>query len=147
MNVNGAVTPKVFSFTAAETCLLKSIRLTLKDEGSTTLAKFGAITALSNGLLIETTISASVTTYATILDNADLCSAFSDHQHFGSSATLSILSIVTPEGFGASTNVFKGNVNFDENILLSTNDSVTVTVRDDLSAIDVLQMGVMIMVE
>lgn len=139
MNVNGG-TPKTFSYTvSADSQLVKLICL-LKDEGATDFTKFGAITALSNGVLIQVTQGGNTRTVATLKDNGDLCTMFPTNQ-FGNGAVLSILSVVTPEGFGDTNNCFMGEVTFDDPIILANGDSISVIIQDNLSTIDVFQMS------
>lgn len=140
MNVNGSVTPKVFIYTASADQNLVSLLCLLKDEGSTAFGSFGALSSLTNGVLVQITKGGSTRTLATIKDNADLCMVFPQNQ-FGNGAVLSILSIVSPEGFGDTNNCFVGSLNLREPIFLSTGDSVSVTVQDNLSSIDVFQMS------
>lgn len=145
MNVNGT-TPKTFSYSPGGVLAQQVMGLVciLKDEGTTTFAKFGGITAITNGLQIQWSVGGNTQNYALIKDNADLTQAFPDHQHFGNSATLSLLGIATPEGFGNSNNVFKGKINFITPVLLTGSDAINVIVQDDLSAVDVLQIAAII---
>lgn len=147
MNVNGSVTPKAFTYTSSGDSSVKSIIITLQDEGTTSLNKFGAITALSNGLLLEWTIGGNSTTLATLVDNSDLCNLFKDHQHFGNSAVLSIVSVVTPEGFGNTNNILRGTIEFDTGVILNDSDVFKATVRDNLTGIDSMTMGVVVQID
>lgn len=145
MNVNGT-TPKTFTYSPGGILVQEVVGLVclLKDDGATTFAKFGAITAITNGLQIQWSIGGNAQNYALVKDNADLTQAFPDDQHFGNSATLSLLGIATPEGFGNSNNVFKGKIEFVTPILLTGSDAINVIVQDDLSAVDVLQIAAII---
>ena len=140
MNVNGSVTPKVFTYTTSADQNLTSLLCLLKDEGSTTFGNFGALSILTNGVLIQITQNGNTRTLATIKDNADLCMVFPQNQ-FGNGAVLSILSIVSPEGFGDTNNCFVGSLNFREPIFLANGDSISVTIQDNLTNIDVFQMS------
>lgn len=144
MNVDGSGTPKVFSYSPGGSVSVELVGLTcvMQDEGTTSLNKFGALTALTNGVLIQVTINSVTTTITTIKDNADLCTRFHGN-HFGNSATLSLLGIVTPEGFGNSTNIFMGHAEFNENgrILLTGADSISVTVQDNLTGLNSFQIS------
>lgn len=142
MNIDGSSTPKTFTYSpgGGEYAEIRGLYILLKDDGSTTFDKFGAITALTNGLLIKCNTDSVDSTITLIKDNADLCTRF-DRSHFGSSAVLSILSIVTPEGFGGSTDVFVGYLQFDDPIVLFDTDSISAVVQDNLSAVDFLQMS------
>lgn len=140
LNVNGSVTPQVFTFTSVGEQHLTAISCLLKDEGATSFEKFGALNALANGVLIQVTQSGVTRTITTIKDNADLCMLFSQNQ-FGNGAVLSILSVVSPEGFGDTNNCFVGVLEFDEYIPLADGDTVTVTIQDNLTTVDVFQMA------
>lgn len=141
MNVNGG-TPKTFSYSPGSgSVALLGLSCLLKDDGSTDFTKFGAITALTNGVLIQYSIGGTTQTLATIKDNSDVTHSFHVNQHFGNSATLSILSIVTPQGFGNSTNVFRGVLVFGTPITLTGSDAINAIVQDNLSAVDVFTMS------
>lgn len=141
LNVNGSSSPKTFSFTASQDTRISGLVCLLKDDGTTSLNKFGTLTALSNGVLIQVTIGGNITTLATIIDNADLCTTFHYNQ-FGNSAILSILGISTPLGFGNSNNVFVGYWEFNEReLILQNGDSISVYIQDDLRSIDTFQMS------
>lgn len=144
MNVDGGGTPKVFSYSPGSTSVVAITQLTiiLKDDGTTSFTNFGAISGLANGILIEANVVSNNTTITNIKDNADLASRYTFSQ-FGNSGVLSILGISTPQGFGSSNNVFVGSLKLAEPLVLdgSFSDSITATVRDNLSSIDILQMG------
>lgn len=140
MNVNGSVTPRVFTYTAESDQLLTSLLCLLKDEGSTAFGNFGTLAALTNGVLIQIVQSGVTKTLGTAKDNADICMIFPKNQ-FGNGAVLSILSIVSPEGFGDTNNCFVGSLNFSKPITLLSGDSVTVTIQDNLTNVDVFQMS------
>lgn len=140
MNVNGG-TPKTFSYSPGSGVVgITGLSCLLKDDGATDFNKFGAITALTNGVLLQWSINGSTQTIATVKDNSDLAHVFPHNQHFGNSATLSILSIVTPEGFGNSTNVFRGILQFRQVITLSGSDAINAIVQDNLTSIDAFTM-------
>lgn len=147
MNINGG-TPQTFSFTANQNTAVLGLTCVMKDEGTTPFNKFGAITALSNGLLLQSIVSGVTTTIATIKDNAEMCTRFHFNQ-FGSGAILSILGIGTPEGFGNSNNVFVGFMEFiHPHIMnLAANDIMQVVIQDDLRNIDILEMALKICVD
>ena len=148
MTIDGSSNSQTFSFSPNIRSGVIGIMCVLKDDGATTFDKFGALTALTNGLLIQTTINGVTTEMATIKDNAELCTRFHFNQ-FGNGAILSILGIATPQGFGNSNNVFIGHMDFTyPNIItLSSGDSISVIVRDNLSNIDLLEMSVKTIVE
>lgn len=136
-NVNGT-TPKTFTYTMTADGLINSISCILKDDGTTSLTNFGAIAAISNGVLIQATQSGSNRTIATIKDNADFSLAFNANQ-YGNGSVLSILGIITAQGFGNSNNIFVGTRIFQIPIQMFSGDSISVVIQDNLSAIDVLQ--------
>ena len=142
MNVNGSVTPQTFSYSPGNgsTVAIAGITILFKDEGTTSFDKFGAITALTNGVVMQVTLSDNTTAMTTVKDNADLCTRFHANQ-FGSGAILSLLSIATPEGFGNSNNVFVGFMEFPNPIVLTNTDSISVIIQDNLSNIDFMQMA------
>lgn len=147
MNVNGG-TPKTFTYSPGSGAVaLAGLSCLLKDDGSTDFTKFGAITALTNGVLLQWSIGGSTQTIATLKDNSDLTHTFASNQHFGNSATLSILSIITPQGFGNSTNVFRGVLIFDPPVILSNSDAVNAIVQDNLTSIDVLNMSAIVRID
>lgn len=142
MNVNGFITPQTFSYSPGmgNTAAISGVTVLLRDEGTASFDKFGAITALSNGLLLQVTINGNTRTLSTIKDNGDFCTRFHFNQ-FGNGAVLSLLSIVTPEGFGNSNNVFIGFMEFQNIMILNDTDSISVIIQDNLSAVDNLQMA------
>lgn len=142
MNVNGASVNQVFTYSpgGSSSVVIEGITCLLRDEGTTSLSKFGAISSLTNGVLMEFNISGVTTALANIKDNADLCSSF-HWSYFGNGAVLSILAVTTPVGFLDSANVFIGHINFDNPVILTGSDSITVTIRDNISNIDLLQMS------
>lgn len=143
MNVNGSVTPQTFTYSPGVPAQILGITCILKDEGTCSLTNFGAIAGLTNGLLIQVVIGGVTTTMSTLKDNADLTTRFGFNQ-FGSSAVLSVLSIVTPVGFGNSNNVFVGYLEFPQSapVVLDSADSIQVVIQDNLTNIDLLQMAV-----
>lgn len=140
MKVDGSGTAKSFSYTTSQDGeKIVALTVTLKDEGTTDLNKFGAITALTNGVLVRRTIGGTTETIATIKDNSELSNVFSEYQHFGNSAVLSILGVVTAQGFGNSNNVFKGKLVFPKPLGLNNGDAVDMLVQDNLTNIDLLE--------
>jgi len=141
MNVDGSSVSKVFTYSPGSgSACITGLTCLLKDDGTSSFDKFGAISGLSNGILITTTISNNTRTITTIKDNADLCTRFHYNQ-FGNSAVLSILSVATPEGFGNTNNVFVGYLDFPSPVILKDSDSIDITIRDNLTNIDFLQIS------
>lgn len=142
LNVNGT-TPQTFSFSPGTgTVSVIGLSCILKENSATSFTSFGALSALTNGVVIQWSISGNTKNYVTIKDNADLTQAFPHHQHFGNSAVLSIISIITPQGFGNTNNVMRGTVYFNNSIILNNSDSVSAIIQDNLSAVSVFQMSV-----
>lgn len=142
MAVNGSSTSQSFSFTASSVCHVQGISLLMQHAGNCGFNVFGALgSPLTNGVLIQGTVNGSTMTIANIKDNADLCTRFQYNQ-FGNSAVLSILSIVTPQGFGNTNNVFVGYMEFPDLVQLQPGDSITVTIQDNLSSLNFIQMCV-----
>lgn len=141
MNVNGG-TPKTFTYSPGSgNVRVIALSCLLKDDGTTDMTKFGAITALTNGVLLQWSIDGSTQTMATIKDNSDITHTFPHAQHFGNSATLSILAIITPQGFGNSTNIFRGMIVFNQPVTLSGSDAINVIIQDNITAIDVFTIS------
>lgn len=142
MNVDGSSVPKSYLFTASQTTQILGLSCVLKDDGVTSFNKFGSITALTNGVLIRTTVNGVTTNICTIKDNVELCHRFPRNQ-FGNAAVLSILGIVTPEGFGDTNDGFIGYKKFDvdQRFILQANDTLEVVIQDNLTNIDLLEMS------
>lgn len=141
MTIDGSSVSVVFSYSPVSgSVLINSLSCLLQDEGDTSLSKFGSLNSLTNGILIKATIGGQDFNLTVIKDNADLITRFSKN-HFGSSAVLSILGVVTPEGFGNSNNIFVGRMEFTRPLLLTNSDSISVVIRDNLSNIDLLNMA------
>lgn len=145
MNINGSVTPQVFSYAPSsdEITALNELTVVLTDEGTSPLGVFGSLgAALTNGIKIEVVLNGVTTQISLIKDNADLASRFTFSQ-FGNGSVLSILGLGTAQGFGNSNDVFVGSLQLPEPLVLvgSTGDQVKITIQDNISAIDVFQMG------
>lgn len=142
MNVNGSGTPQTFTYAPSVTIELSSLSVILQQSGTTPFNVFGALgSALTNGLLLQTSINGNTNTLATIKDNSDMCTRFAFSQ-FGNGGVLSILSIVTPQGFGNTSNVFVGTLHFPDQVILVNGDTLTCVVQDNLSTVNFLQMAV-----
>lgn len=148
MTLDGSSVNKTFSYSAGgSTAEVQSITVLLKDEGTTAYGNFGAISALTNGILLKSVNSNGDADIATLKDNGDLTTRF-NRSHFGSSAVLSILSVVTPQGFGNTTNSFIGTMEVTpESLILTGTDTLEAIVRDNLSNVDVLEMAVKVRVQ
>lgn len=144
MDVDGT-TPKVFSHTADQPMKLISIRITLIDEGASDFTKFGVLSTLSNGILIQTVIGGVTTTLATLKDNGDVV-GFCDDAYFGSGSVLSLLGISTPQGFLNANDIFIGNADFSGDarvdIILNNGDIIKAIVQDNITALDAFRIYV-----
>lgn len=145
MNVNGSVTPAVFLYApaAADITAINELTVVLTDEGTSPLGVFGSLAAaLSVGIKIEVILNGVTFPISLIKDNADLASRFTFSQ-FGNGSVLSILGLGTAQGFGNSNDVFVGSLQLPEPLVLvgSTGDEMRITIQDNLTAVDVLQMG------
>lgn len=149
MNVDGT-SSKTFSYSPGSGFVaLTRMSCLLKHDGQTSFNKFGALNALTNGILIQTNIGGNIKDIATIKDNVDLSTRFNLNQ-FGNSAVLSVLSVATPQGFGSSNNVFMGTFLFPRRprqIVLSNSDSISVVIRDNISSVELLNMVVEMEIE
>lgn len=140
MNVNGSSSSQVFSYSPGTgSVVLKKLSCVLKDEGTTSLSNFGALSSLTNGVLVRVTINSNSRTITTIKDNADLCTRFNQN-HFGSASVLNLLGITTPVGFGNTNNAFIGSFNFGSPIVLNNTDSIEIVIQDNLTNIDLFEM-------
>lgn len=141
MSVNGSVSSKLYTYSPGSGCvLIDGFSCLFKDEGTTSFDKFGALTRLTNGVLIEVTINNITTTISNLRDNGDLSTRFYFNQ-FGNGAVLSILSIVSPQGFGNTNNVLVGRWQLQEPFIIQDSDVITITIRDNLSTIDIFEMA------
>lgn len=141
MNVNGATTPVVFSYSPGSnvTVAVRKLVVVLDDPGGTAFNKFGTLTALTNGLLVSATVGGQTYNLMNIKDNADLV-VRCDRSHFGNSASDTLGAAV---GFGDSYDAFVGTILLDEPIVLTgSSESIQVTVRDNLTSIATLQFAI-----
>lgn len=140
LNVNGSSVAVTFSYSPGNAVVhVTGLVCLFKDEGANDFSKFGALNALTNGILIKTTRGGQDKQLTIIKDNADMATRFPAN-HFGSSAVLSLLGITTPVGFGGSNNVFVGRLDFTRPLVLSNEDSISVVIRDNLSTIDLFNI-------
>lgn len=145
MAVNGSVTPVSFAYSPGGgnsveihkiTCLLKQA-----SGDNTSFTNFAAASALTNGISVQCTINSITSTIALIKDNSDICHMFPANQ-FGNGSVLSILSVVTPQGFGSTSNLFQGLMEFRESFILTGSDVLTVVIQDNLSSVGLLNMSI-----
>lgn len=134
MAVNGSGTAAEYEYapTAGQVHYLESLSLFINDNGSITPGKFGNLSALSNGLMIEVKTNGTTVELMNMQDNMDITLLF------GSFNSLD-----------ASTGYFNGEktleVNWKPNnpIKLNGDDSdfVRATVRDNLSQLTYLRIA------
>lgn len=141
MNVNGAITPVIFSYSPGSdingpnSVELIALTVLLESTGTDTFSKFGKINSLTNGFKVELSVSGTTSQVCLVKDNADLVTFFRDN-NFGSSATGTLGAAV---GFGASVDAFTGTLLFnDTSLVLQGTDAINITVQDDLSQIGTL---------
>lgn len=134
MAVNGSGTPVTFSIapTSSEIWYVQSVCLTLLDSGAMDYNKFGAITALTNGLIFEIKVDGSTTAVCNAQDNMQLMGNFHD----------SPFTVNSTAGFLSSSDVFMGQMIFEPPFVLKATDSdvLQFRVRDNLTAIDYLRV-------
>lgn len=141
MNVNGSVTPQVYSFSPGSgTVGLSKIMFLLEDTGTASLSNFGAIAALTNGIELSITIGGVKTVLFVAKSNADLMLRC-DTITLGSGATDTL---GNPNGFGQSGDLLFGSFNFEDHILLTDADSVDMTIKDNLTQIGTLRASIVI---
>lgn len=134
MPVNGSVTPVNFDFSpgSGETWYLESLILFLLDSGTTSQNNFGAISGnLAKGLQILIRSGGVEYTVANIKDNTDIIKVFPHGP------------IIPPtSGFIEMSDAYKGCLEFKNPIRIAnaTSDYVRVKVRDNLTAIDQLEV-------
>jgi hypothetical protein len=132
MNVNGSVTPQVFSFSPAAnlTYYINKLHIVLADGGTPDVTDFGNGTALTNGLLFESVVNGSANTLFNVLDNGDISLMFIDH-------------FSSPSGWLNNADLFLGSYNFNMPITLNqlNSDLLRVTVRDNITGLDAFRIA------
>lgn len=138
MSVNGALSQQQFSYSPVNKSVwLVSLNLVINDNGTNRLTNFGAISALSSGILIETVTAGVVHEIMTIKTNYHILSFFNQMTLSNGSSTL-----VGDDGFGASKSWAKATLDLSGNeIILANSDVIRATIRDDLRSIDLLTMS------
>lgn len=146
MNIDGHITPKTFSYSpgTGNSAEILSLGVLLEATGTDPFNKFGNLTALTNGMQLSVTIGGITTVLMTVKDNTDFCTFFSQN-NFGSSA---IGALNAGIGFGASIDVFNGRLEFNNNqLILTDNDSIQITIQDNLSSIGTLACSISALVQ
>lgn len=138
MNVNGSSVNVNYDFTpgSGETWYLDCMRIYLFDTGSTTHTAFGAIGGgLANGLDILIRSNGTEYELMKLKDNADIIKSFSNYP------------VIPPtSGFMEASDCYLGSMCFPYPITLqnSTSDYVRAKVRDNLTALDFLEILAMV---
>lgn len=135
MSVNGSSTPVYFGYApgSGETSYLECLIFQIQDSGTTTFDKFGAITALTNGISILIKSKGTEYTFANFKNNESIMMLFNTH------------GLITPtSGFIEQSDTYIGAVHFQKPIKLqnSTGDYIKFKVNDDLTAIDHIDASV-----
>jgi hypothetical protein len=134
MAVNGSSTPVVFTIAPASGKLWRIVSLTavLEDAGSVLSTTFGAITALTNGVLIESVLSSTTRAVSNLKNNADFVGLLHEHAVGG-----------TVDGWFGTADIYIGTLSFKVPFRLSgtAGDKLQVTVRDDLTGLTLLAMN------
>jgi len=135
MNVNGTLgAPVNFLFTpAGQTFYLETLSIFLSDNANFSPTGFGAIAALTNGILVEYQSKGVLYTLCTIRDNADIFNVFSEPNFSQSIA-----------GLLSTAAYLTGNRKLQQRIALDPafGDFVRVRVRDNLTGLTALSMRV-----
>jgi hypothetical protein len=112
---------------------INEIGLSIDDNGNNTPSTFGAISGLTNGVLIEQQISSTDYEFDNLVTNLDIIAGFTDHFLRGQS-----------NAYLNSANFFSGKVELRQAITLVGDDSdiIKALVRDDLTGLNILEMTI-----
>lgn len=129
MSVDGSATPVYFTYAPAsnEVAYLECILFDIQDSGTTTYDKFGAITALTNGISILIKSKGTEYTFANFKNNETILMLFNDH------------GVITPtSGFIEQSDTYRGSVHFMQHIRLdgAQGDYIKFKINDNLTTID-----------
>lgn len=138
MNVNGAVSPVVFSEGPApgEKWYLESMNIFISDTGTTDVDDFGAITGgLTNGVLLEVVRNGVAYEMDVLFTNRDVVTTFHEDINSGGANTSS--------GYLNEGRLFFGQNHFEPPLTLVGDDGdvFRATVRDDLAPLDFLNIA------
>jgi hypothetical protein len=129
MNVNGSVTPVVFTAGpgAGEKWYIFELGVTIEDSGNNTVERYGSISGVTNGTLVEQVISGTAYTFTNVLNNLNIVETFTDHSFRGVS-----------NSYLNSPNFFTGKAELRVAVTLDgdNSDVIRVTVRDNLTGLD-----------
>lgn len=138
MNVNGAVSPVVFSEGPApgEKWYLESMNIFISDTGTTDVDDFGAITGgLTNGVLLEVVRNGVAYEMDVLFTNRDVVTTFHEDINTGGANTSS--------GYLNEGRLFFGQNHFEPPLTLVGDDGdvFRATVRDNLVPLDFLNIA------
>lgn len=136
MAVDGSSTPVEFKIApgAGEEFFLDHIGLIIRDNGNLNPDNFGALTALTNGVLVEFKIDGTDQTVFTIKENWEVA------LHFSTGGNM----VGESNGFLNDKNIFAGNIALTaKDITLNgdDNDELKVTIQDNLTGLTFFQMS------
>lgn len=134
MDVNGSVTPRVFSLTvpAGQTWYVTELRMFLADSEIKKRDEFGAVNELSNGFLVEFNINSTDYQHSNTINNVELSITFPSYIDNGDNTN----------NLAAEKDSFYGRDRFQIPVCLREGDSIKATVRDNLNGLDELYMAV-----
>lgn len=136
MNVNGATVNQNFSYTADTTVkYLEYITFYISDNSNFDETDFGALTQLTNGLLITYRSKGQVKTFANLQNNVDIFTIFRE-DGFSDVDT----------GLLGTSRLYTGSIKLQQRITLDPGqgDYVRATVRDNLT--DLVQLRIRVRV-
>jgi len=132
MTVDGSTTAVEFTAGpgAGEIWYIFEIGLSIEDSGNNTIDRFGAITELTNGVLIEQTINSTDYEFENLTTNLDIIESFTDHFIRGQA-----------NSFLNAGNFFSGKLELRVPVTLvgDNGDEFKMTVRDDLTGLNTLR--------
>lgn len=134
MNVDGSGTPVDFDITVGGlTFYIIGFSVLLWDPGTMSVANFGSISSLANGVEIIQEVDSTEYTLATITNNAEMALFFPE-QKFTTSVNT---------GFLNAIDIFIGSVKFPEPITISgpDSDSLIVRINDNLTGLTAFSMS------
>lgn len=135
MNVNGSVTPVSFSYAPASgtTFYVEDMSYFIADNAAFTTNGFGALGALTNGLIIEFQSKGVLYTLTNTKDNGDLSTTFSDSSFGQINAGL-----LSTDAYLTGTKKFQQRIALDGNF----GDFFRARVRDNLTGLTTLNIKV-----
>jgi len=133
MNVNGSVTPVVFSqtVTAGQTWYMTEISVLLSATGTPDPGDFADLAALTNGLIIEY-VSGVTYTICNLQNNSDVSLFYSESR------------LIPPigSGFLNSSDLYVGTFRFDPPLKMPDGAVIRARVRDNITAVSFLNMNI-----